>query len=402
LIASALLFLAGCGDDPNREPVLAEAFIAPATLQLRAELVARAPLVASLKHGDRVEIIGRRRRFYKIRTSTGAVGWTDSWQLLSTSGMEHLRDLSRETGEAPSQGLATVFDTLNVHTAPNRQAPAIFQITPGAKVTVIAHQLAPRAPYRPPAPLMPALASELAASKRAKRQPQYPPPPRPAAPPVPKNWIEMSGGPPPVTEPPVQAVTAAPVVNELWTLVRSREGRSGWVLARMLMMDLPDAVAQYAERARIAAFFRVSETVDKSGVSHPGWLWATASRPGADFDCLRLFSWNTRRERYETSYIERNLNGFLPILIDRRRAGDAIEFTVVMMEKDGSLQTRVYSINGFRVRLAGRRPATPPRQWYQPEAMETQSVGSALQSPVQSGWRDRLPAWVPFLNRSAR
>jgi hypothetical protein len=349
-----------------------------------------------------VEIIGRRRRFYKLRTGTGVVGWADSWQLLSTEGMESLRDMARQTAEAPSQGQATVFDPLNVHTAPNRQAPTIFQITPGGMVDVIAYQSAPRATYKPPTPLMPALAPEIAAAKKPKRAPEYPPPPRPAAPAPPRDWIDLSGGVPPARETATPAAAGAPVVNEIWSLVRSREGRTGWVLARMLLMALPDEVAQYAERARIAAFFQVGETVDKAGASHPAWLWATAARSGSDFDCLRLFTWNTRRDRYETSYIERNLNGFLPIRIDRRQGGGAIEFTAVLTEKDGSLQTRVYSINGFRVRLAGRRPATLPRTWYNPADFGARPEGPAQTSPVQRNWRDRLPAWVPFLSRSSR
>lgn len=404
-IAFASLFAVSCGDEPNREPALAEAFVAPATLQVRAELVARSKLVTTLKHGDRVEIIGRRRRFYKLRTSSGAVGWADSWQLMSTAGMEHLRDLARQTAEAPSQGQATAYDSLNVHTAPNRQAPTIFQLTPGIKVEVIAHQKTPRVPYRPPAPLLPSFESEKASARKAKREPKDPPPPRPAAPPVPKDWIAISGVVPKVTaapDPPAVTAGESPIVNDLWTLVRAREGRSGWVLARMLMMDLPDEVAQYAERARIAAFFKVGESSDRSGASHTSWLWATAARTDSDFDCLRLFSWNPRRHRYETSYIERNLSGFLPILIDRRKSGETVEFTAVVVEKDGSLKTRVYTINGFRVRLTGRRTATLPRQWYDEKDMSTRPGGPAPLVPVQRDWRDRLPAWIPFITPRSR
>jgi hypothetical protein len=409
LAIPAALFTVSCGDQPDREPVLAEAYVAPATLQLRAELVSGAALAATLHHGDRVEIIGRRRRFYKLRTASGKVGWADSIQLLSTRGMEHLRELSRQTEEAPSQGQATVFDVLNVHTAPNRQAPTIFQIQPGAKVEVIAHELVPRAPYNPPAPLLPAIDPVTPVKKKKKKkEPQVPPPPRPKPPPPPADWLRMSAAanqPQPASPDPrpLQAPAAKTAVEELWSLVRARDGKSGWVLARMLFMSLPDEVAQHAERARIAAYFHVGDTTGKSGASHPAWLWATSSRPREGFDSLRLFTWNTRRNRYETAYIERNLTGFLPVIIERGASGAATGFAAVVAEKDGALQTRVYTINGLRVRLASRRPATVPRRWHIPAGADNLSLPQSTPATPQPGWRDKIPSWVPFLsNRPAR
>lgn len=397
--------MVSCADEPDREPALAEAFVAPSTIQIRGQLVAGAELVATLHHGDRVEIVGRRRRFYKIRTASGAVGWADSLQLLSTRGMEYLRELSRQTEEAPSQGQATVFDVLNVHTAPNRQAPSIFQIQPGAKVEVIAHELAPRVPYDPPAPLLPALETVKTVTRKPRREPKIPPPPRPKAPDPPPDWVRMSASasaqPHPSSElasKPTAAPVPKPVVEELWTLVRARDGRSGWVLARMLFMSLPDEVAQYAERARIAAYFHIGDTIVRSGKAQPAWLWATSSRPREGFDSLRLFTWNARRNRYETAYIERNLTGFLPIIIEHDTSGAATSFAAVVIEKDGSLQTRVYTINGFRVRLSSRRPATVAKRWYTKGISESQAAPQPLPAQAKRGWRDKIPSWVPFLS----
>ncbi|MBA3973956.1 MAG: hypothetical protein C0504_07025 [Candidatus Solibacter sp.] len=407
LAASAALFMPSCADQPDREPTLAEAFVAPSTLQIRGELVSGAPLAATLKHGDRVEIVGRRRRFFKIRTASGAVGWADSVQFLSTRGMDHLRDLSLQTGQAPSQGQATVFDVLNVHTAPNRQAPTIFQIQPGAKVEVIAHELAPRVPYNPPAPLLPALETPKAVKKKKKREPEVPPPPRPEPPAPPSDWVRMSAR--PAAEPRPAPPSAAPqtakpaAVDELWTLVRARDGVSGWVLARMIFMALPDEVTQYAERARIAAYFHVGDSTGRSGLAQPAWLWATSSRPREGFDSLRLFTWNSRRNRYETAYIERNLTGLLPIIIQRDATGAASGFTAVVSEKDGALQTRVYALNALRVRLASRRPATVPRRWYTQGEISGLASSQTQPPPPTPAWRDKIPSWVPLIgNRPSR
>ncbi|HSW50206.1 MAG TPA: SH3 domain-containing protein, partial [Bryobacteraceae bacterium] len=68
------LLLAGCGGR-DEERVIGEGFVAPATMNLRQDLGPRQPSVATLRHGERVEILGTRRRFVKVRSASGAVGW---------------------------------------------------------------------------------------------------------------------------------------------------------------------------------------------------------------------------------------------------------------------------------------------------------------------------------------
>src|SRR5919202_998315 len=88
LLVSAACTRSYSGDE------LGEAYIAPATLNLRRDLVQKNSVVAVLKHGERVSIIDPRRRFVKIRTAKGEEGWVDSLQLLSSEQMEQIR---RET-----------------------------------------------------------------------------------------------------------------------------------------------------------------------------------------------------------------------------------------------------------------------------------------------------------------
>ena len=35
---------------------------------------------------------------------------------------------------------------------------------------------------------------------------------------------------------------------EDWNLIRTKDGKAGWVLSRMLVMAIPDEVAQYSGR----------------------------------------------------------------------------------------------------------------------------------------------------------
>ncbi|MCP5117679.1 MAG: hypothetical protein GY953_43205, partial [bacterium] len=150
IIALLSLLLVGCGGDLRSPEEIEEAYIGPHSLDLLAELSPEAQSTATLAHGERVEIIDRRRRFARVRTATGAEGWTDGWMLLSPAQMARMRRLSMHAAQLPSQGKAKVYDELNVHTAPHRQAPSFYLIKEGATVQVVSHRVEPRRPYSPP------------------------------------------------------------------------------------------------------------------------------------------------------------------------------------------------------------------------------------------------------------
>src|SRR6516164_6427521 len=117
-----LLLTAGCGlrRGGPRAPAIGEAFVAPPTLKVRADFPYNSPTVATLKHGDRVEILRRHRRvFMRVRTASGAEGWVDEKQLLSAADMAKLKDLSQRTEKLQIQGQATADRVLNVYTAPS-------------------------------------------------------------------------------------------------------------------------------------------------------------------------------------------------------------------------------------------------------------------------------------------
>ncbi|MGB9613590.1 MAG: SH3 domain-containing protein, partial [Candidatus Margulisiibacteriota bacterium] len=88
-----VLALAACATRAERRPALGEAFVGPLEYDLREALAARSRVAARLRHGERVEIISRRRRFYQIRTQSGAEGWIDGRLLLSGQDLQTLRRL---------------------------------------------------------------------------------------------------------------------------------------------------------------------------------------------------------------------------------------------------------------------------------------------------------------------
>ncbi len=336
LVCLLLLPWTACQSDRDREPTIGEGFVAPVTLNLRRELGPRQPTVATVKHGERLEILRRRRVFVKVRTPSGDEGWADGRLLFSPEQMEDLRRLAEQTRQLPSQGAATVFSKLNLHSEPNRQAPSFHQLKEGERVEVVFHQLAARVPYRPGA----------------------------------------------------QPERAAPgVASDDWSLVRSADGRAGWALFSMLTMAIPDEVAQYAEGHRITSYFQLGTVEDGDRVK-ANWLWTTITRglEPYEFDGVRVFVWSRRRHRYETAYIERNLKGYYPVEVHAgREAVSPPRFFLVVEGKDGTRQRRTYAFQGFRIRLVSREPwQTPPPRF-----------GQGSQPPSEH-WRREQP---PFFTR---
>jgi len=320
---------------------------------LRRDIPLQSPVVATVRHGDRLEIVQRRRRFLKVRTASGAEGWTEDHALLSSADIAALKEVERRALTLPSQGAASSYDQLNAHTEPNRLSPSFLQVKEGEKVDVVAHVSAPRTPPERK-PLLPPRPKTLPpARKRAESR--YALPPMPPAPPPPANWKELSKTPPEVQQAIADSRAVIAVPKDDWSLVRNAKGQSGWVLTRRLFMAIPDEVAQYAEGHRITSYFALSDVRDGDLVKH-NWLWTTIGGGDHpyDFDSFRVFTWSLRRHRYETAYIQRNVEGYFPVLT--RPAG----FSVCVVNKSGARMRRNYSFIVTTVRLAGEQPCETP------------------------------------------
>ncbi len=224
-----------------------------------------------------------------------------------------------------------------------------------------------------PAPVKPAPIRKKAKSK-ASSQVRIGPPPRPPAPKLPQNWVGLSvpkSEPPglPQGAPPTPAAPAAPPVPvpmDDWSLVRTHDGKVGWVLTRPLSLAIPDEVAQYAEGHRITSYFALGQVRDGDVVKN-NWLWTTINRGGKpyEFDSFRVFVWSLRHHRYETAYIERNVTGHYPTEVTTN--GPAPSFSLILESDDGHLYRKTYTFDSYRVRMVNKEaymqaaPAIAPK-----------------------------------------
>jgi hypothetical protein len=250
-----LLALLATGCSPRGEaPAIGEGFVAPATLNLRKELGPRQPSVASVEHGERVEILARRRRFVEVRTRSGAVGWTDGALLFTPEQMDDLRALGQRAGRLPGQGEATVLDALNVHTEPDRQSASFHQVKEGEHVTVVEHRLV-------------------------------------SVPPRTEDWtlVRISGG------------------RAGWVLTRN-----------LVMAIPDEVAQYAEGHRITSYFPLGEATDNGQVKRDWLWTTITKGLESYEFDSARVFVWSLRRHHYETAFIEKNLKGYYPVEVNQQ------------------------------------------------------------------------------------
>lgn len=381
IVSVLAVALTACQPGRESAPSIGEAFVGPATLKIRSDIPLEAKVVATVKHGERLEILQQRRRFLRVRTKSGAEGWTDERQLLATEDMQKLKDLAARASRMPIQGQGTTYGELNVHTQPSRQSPSFLQVKENEKFDVLLHTTAPRTDtarkplIAPPPPKKP-----KTEEKKPAKESKYPPLPMPKPPGPPADWLRISKTDLPPDELADEnegkdekpaPTRKAEVPMDDWSLIRIKGGESGWVLTRRISMAIPDDVAQYAEGRRIVSYFSLG-SVDDGGEKKPTWLWTTIADGTYpyDYDSFRVFIWSLRRHRYETAYIDRNLRGYAPVLLHDvelpgpKGKADAAPtrypgFSICVEKKDGQRYRRDYAFITNIVRFAGEQPCEP-------------------------------------------
>ena len=292
---------------------------------LRDRIAAVYNKVGTVKNGDRLVVLDRQRRFVRVRTSTGEEGWIEQRYVVSAEIYQAFDKLAAESKSAPVQGKGVARSELNMHLSPSRDAEALFRLAEGEKVDVIRRATAERPEKQ-----------EVTAA-------------------TPK--VDAKSG--------SQTTEEPPKAYDDWWLIRNREGRCGWVLARMIDLDVPLEVAQYAEGQRIQGAFVLDELQDGDKKVPQYLVLLSEPRDGMPFDYnqIRVFTWNLRKHRYETAYRERNFLGFFPVSVGSEsfeKEGTLPTFTLRMQTVDGRIVERKYKLNQpivRRVSLPGESDA---------------------------------------------
>jgi uncharacterized protein YgiM (DUF1202 family) len=331
------------------------AYVTANQVNVRDRLAAIYNKVATLNTGDKVEVTDRQKRFVKIKLPNGQEGWLEARYLVGQDVFDAFSKLEHDHLNQPAQGHGTTRAELNIHLTPARDSEHLYQLKDGEKVEVLERGIGEKKVAQSNAPTglkpkpKPAPLQTTKPSKNAKDQ-------KPTDKAGDKNAeTKAAAEQAALTKPAKPPEPEAPKAYEDWWLVRTADKKTGWVLARMIDLDVPLEIAQYAEGQRIMGYY-VLDTVEEDGKQVPQYLIVTNENKDGlpwDFNAFRVFSRNRARHRYETAYRERNLFGVFPVKTgtqDFEKEGTLPYFIIREKDDAGNIVEKKYKMEGPIVR----------------------------------------------------
>ena len=300
---------------PKHE-TLGEAFISERSVTLFSSVAQVREPLGYLHYGDRVDILARRNDNAKVRTTTGGVGWVETRYLMEPALWQRSAKLLDEVRAMPVQARGRTKVATNLRVEPGRTEPRLYQFGRGVAVEIVGRAVADWTQAGDE--------KESAEPQEAKRE----------------EWYLVRGL---ATRPPGEATARNADTNTTTQAGDQTVPIAGWVIARFIEYDLPEAVREGTASAnvRTIAWFELNRVSDPSGEKSQ-YLVAGARGPDGqpcDFTTLRVYTWNSRKSRYETAFIENDLCGALPIRLGKGPKNEP-EFRFHQM--DASKSERVY------------------------------------------------------------
>jgi hypothetical protein len=305
LIAIPLLFAVAVAAwifRPKHE-ALGEGYIGERSITLWSGVAqVREPLDA-LHYGDHVEIVARHNDSVKVRTASGEVGWIDARSVMETALWQRSAKLLGEAQELPVQARGRTKVATNLRVQPGRTQPRLYQFGRGIPVEIVGRAVTDVAQASDEKES----AGDAAESKKEDSKKE--------------EWLFVRGlatRPPSETNPRTPSTTTQP--GDRTSPI------AGWIIGRFVELDLPDAVRDGTASANVRpmAWFELNKANDISGAK-PQYLVAGtrgADSQPCDFTNIRVYTWNPKKTRYETAYIENNLCGMMPVRIGTGPKGE--------------------------------------------------------------------------------
>src|ERR1700742_3551103 len=278
---------------------------------IRDRVAAVSNRVALVTNGQSLEVVEHGRRFVKVKTNKGEVGWIEDHMVINQSIYDQFVALQQQHAHDPVVATGVLRDDLYLHVKPGRDTERFYLLPENQKLQLLIRASVPK-PTPPQGPL---------------------PAPHPAAktPKGKKGAKETLPGEPEIP-------------MEDWWLVRDSRGQVGWMLSRRLDVDVPDEIAGYSEGQKIVGAYVLTKVYDpeSSLPDHlvPEYVSVTnAYKDGLpyDFDQVRVFTWNVKKHRYETAYRQRNVQGYLPVTVSQAKnaQGQSVpEFSITVATSD--------------------------------------------------------------------
>ncbi len=277
--------------------------------------------IGVLLYGERVEVLARRNDNVKVRTAGHVVGWMDGRYLMEPELWQRCQKLLKDASSMPVQARGRSKVPTNLRVEPGRTQPRLYQFSRNVAVEIVSRKVEDWTQVTNEEKEAPA--AEPAESKK-------------------EDWYLVRGV---ATRPPGESGLRNSAVTTTTQPGDQTIPIAGWAIGRFISLDLPDIVRDGTSAANIRpiAWFELNRVTDENG-EHPQYLVAGTHSPEGqpcDFTTLRVFTWDHKKSRYETAFIENNLCGGLPIRVGQDSKGEP-EFR--FHDMDGTKEERVYRL----------------------------------------------------------
>ncbi len=327
---------------------------------LRDRVAAVSNRTGTVENGEKLVVLEHSRRFVKVRTPTGEIGWMEEKLTAGQQVADAFEALGKQHKDDPVVGAATARDEVYLHILPGRETERFYRLAENDTLSLLRRAAIVK-------PVTPGVAPAKTGDDAAPLTPSF----------------------------------------DDWWLVRDAKGRTGWIYSHMIDVTAPDTLARYAEGQRIVGAYVLGYADDmdsgmlNNGVAVtriPEYLTVLAPYKAGlpyDFDQIRVFTWNIKKHRYETAMREKDVAGYLPVTMDERadptsKAANAAEklpsFTYHVLAGDqpiptpdpvngeirpGRLIEKTYRLEGNLCRrLVAPGVVTPPEAHPDPEPVK--------------------------------
>ena len=317
LLACFLAFSSGCSHfrHERHETV----YVSARQMYLHDRVAAVSNHVAEVTNGQRLEVLEENRRFLKVQTEKNEIGWIEERAVIDAKTYQAFDQLGVQHRQDPVVASGVVRDEIYLHLTPGRDAERFYLLSANSNVQLLERASVARAlpgsgeaasPIAPKPGAPAKTPSQRSGSKSAAKSA------------VPGGAAHIPGQP-----------DSGPIMEDWW-LVRDGEGHTGWMLALRMDVDVPDEIAAYAEGQRYVGAYVLNKVVDSAAATpnHEVTQYVTVLEPPKaglpfDFDQVRVFTWNTRRHRYETAFRLHPIQGYLPVRVTPATNGSVPTFS---------------------------------------------------------------------------
>jgi SH3-like domain-containing protein len=345
--------LTGCKRGPLKQADVM--YVSAPQANLRDRVSAVYNKVGTVYAGEKVEVLEKQKRFVHVKTSSGKDGWIEMRYLAGQDVFDGFEKLKKENEKTPVEARGITRAEVNIHLTPDREGDHLYQMKEGEKVEILKKASSekntggakPVKPIPSKGPVKKAEPGTMAASSKASQAAEEPTP------------------------------------MEDWWLIRDSQGHVGWVLMRMIDIDIPLDIAQYAEGQRIMGYFVLNKVQDEDKQVAQYLVLMSTPKDGLpyDYDSIRVFSWNSKRHHYETAYRERNIYGVYPVtsgMEEFGKEGAEPVFTIQVKDETGAIVPRKFRMIQpvvRRVLLPGQSEKGDPKL-LRPEAVKRTEPGA--------------------------